>query len=306
MRITHNQIFCALVRGLQIAPLRAIAAVSILWLCGALEPAEAGKMLYQTCFTARGDTADGFKASLLAGGLFYNWNGVRANEIVLGRFGQCEKSTAMPTPLFTGSNNAGQNSIAIGAFDNGATVPINQHMVLSSIRNNTALDDDQMKTTFTKGGNNIGTKFGDGKPRAAGDPEIFITNGNASVMLLTAINAQINNSQDPLNPDIFFEPDGTAVSLPALDSTNDTILPGETEIFSFDIGNAVNWSFEYTYSIGADTFTDLLATDVPEPASGLLLVMGILGLGVLRRGHPPRSRREGVAISDGLRLERLR
>jgi hypothetical protein len=289
MRITHNQIFCALVRGLQIAPLRAIAAVAILWLCGTPDPAEAGKMLYQQCFTARGDTADGFKASLQAGGLFYNWSGTRANEIVLGRFGQCEPSTVLPTPLFKGSNNAGQNAIAIGAFDNNATVPINLHMVFSSIRNNTALDDDQMKTTFTKGGNNIGTKFGDAKTRAAGDPEIFITNGTTSVMLLSAINAQINNSQDPLDPDIFFEPDGTAVSLPALDSTNDTILPGETEIFSFDIGNAVNWSFEYTYSIGTDTFTDLLATDVPEPASGLLLVMAILGLGLLRRGRSPRA-----------------
>jgi hypothetical protein len=140
----------------------------------------------------------------------------------------------------------------------------------------TALDEDPMKTTFTKGGNNIGTKFSDAKTRAAGDPEIFITNGGSSVMLLTAINAQINNSADPLNRNIFFNPDGTAVSLPPLDSTNYMILPGATEMFSFDIGNAVNWSFEYTYSIGSDTFTDLLATDVPEPGSGTLLT-GALG-----------------------------
>jgi hypothetical protein len=271
----------------------AIAAAVFVWACGLPHPALAGKMLYQQCFTARGDTVDGFKASLVAGGLFYNWSGTRANEIVLGRFGQCEPSTVLPTPLFKGSNNAGQNSISIGAFDNNATVPINMHMAFSSIRNNTAVDPDPMKTTFTKAGANIGTKFGDAKTRAAGDPEIFITNGGSSVMLLTAINAQINNSEDPLNPDIFFNPDGSAVSLPPLNSTNDMILPGATEIFSFDIGNAVNWSFEYTFSIGGDTFTDLLATDVPEPGSGALLTgaLGALMLIWRRRKQPVTASR---------------
>jgi hypothetical protein len=263
----------------------AIAAV-LACLCGFSsfsQPAEAGKMLYQQCFTARGDTADGFKASLQAGGLFYTWSGTRVNETVLGRLGQCVPSTVFPTPLFKDSNNAGQNSISIGAFDNNATVPINLHMLFNSIRNNTALDEDPMKTTFTKGGNNIGTKFGDASTRAAGDPEIFITNSDSSVMLLTAINAQINNSEDPLDPDIFFDPDGTAVSLPPLNSANNMILPGQTEIFSFDIGNAVNWSFEYTYSIGGDTFTDVLATDVvPEPGSLVLLCTAFVGFGVVR------------------------
>ena len=122
-----------------------IAAV-LACLCGFSQPAQAGKMLYQQCFTAHGDTVDGFKASLQAGGLFYNWNGVRANETVLGRFGQCEPSMALPTPLFKGANNAGQIAISIGAFANNATVPINQHMVFSSIRNNTALDEDATKT----------------------------------------------------------------------------------------------------------------------------------------------------------------
>ena len=261
----------------------AIAAAALAWLCGLSDPAEAGKMLYQQCFTARGDTADGFKASLQAGGLFYNWSAVRVNETVLGRFGQCEPSTVNPNPLFKGSNNAGQNSIAIAAFNNGATVPINQHMLFSSIRNNTPLDSDPMKTTFTKAGNDIGTKFGDAKTKAAGDPQIIVTNSDSSVMTLTAINAQINNSEDPLDPDIFFDPDGTPVTLPALDSSNDTILPGDTEIFTFDIGDAVNWSFEYTYSIGGDTFTDLLATDVPEPNSIALVTAALAALALARR-----------------------
>jgi PEP-CTERM motif len=262
----------------------AVTATVLIWLVGLIQPAQAGKMLYQQCFTARGDTADGFKASLLAGGLFYNWAGSLVNELVLGKFGTCEATKTAP-PLFKGSSNAGVNSIAIATFDNGAngrpaTVPINQHMLFSSIRNNTAVDEDPMKTTFTKGGSNIGTKFPPASTKALGDPEIIITNSGTSVMTLAAINAQINNSEDPLDPDIFFEPDGTSVTLPTLDSSNDTILPGNTEMFSFDIGNAVNWSFEYTYSINGDTFTDLLATDVPEP-NGFGLLAAALGALVL-------------------------
>jgi hypothetical protein len=272
-----------------------IAAV-LVCVCGLPQPAGAGKMLYQQCFTALGDTADGFKASLQAGGRFYNWNGTRVNETVLGRFGQCVPSTVFPTPLFKSSNNAGQNFISIGAFDNNATVPINLHMLFNSIRNNTALDEDQMKTTLTKGGNNIGTKFGDASTRAAGDPDLFITNSGSSVMLLTAINAQINNSEDPLNPDIFFDPDGTPVSLPSLDSTNNMIFPGQTGVFSFDVGNAVNWSFEYTYSIGGDTFTDVLATDVmPEPGSFALVATGLFALAFARGG---REKLRSLGLND--------
>jgi len=84
-----------------------------------------------------------------------------------------------------------------------------------------------------------------------------------------------------------------SVMVPTLDASNDTILPGDTAIFSFDIGNAVNWSFEYTYSINGDTFTDLLATDVPEPNSfGLFAVALGASLLVRRRiefrSHKPR------------------
>src|ERR1700732_3236401 len=103
MRIICSPIFGSLASGLQNVLLRAVAAACLLGLCGLLNAAQAGKMLYQQCFTARGDTADGFKASLQAGGLFYNGSGTRANEIVLGRFGQCEPSTVLPTPLFKGS-----------------------------------------------------------------------------------------------------------------------------------------------------------------------------------------------------------
>ena len=49
-----------------------------------------------------------------------------------------------------------------------------------------------------------------------------------------------------------------SVMVPTLDASNDTILAGDTPIFLSIIGNAVNWSLEYTYSINGDTFTDLL------------------------------------------------
>ena len=45
-----------------------MVAAAVAWLCALSDPAAAGKMLYQQCFTALGDTADGFKASLQAGG----------------------------------------------------------------------------------------------------------------------------------------------------------------------------------------------------------------------------------------------
>ena len=48
-----------------------IATVLLTHILGLQQPAEAGKILYQQCFTALGDTADGFKAALAKGGLFF-------------------------------------------------------------------------------------------------------------------------------------------------------------------------------------------------------------------------------------------
>ena len=291
------------------ASLIASLVICALGVSGLFRPAAAGKTLYQQCVNARGDTTDGFKASLQAGGLFYNWNGVRANQAVLGRFGQCEPSTMFPDKLFQGANPAGQISISIATFakdsnGNNQMVPRDTQMVFSSIRNNTALDVDPMVTTFTKAGNNIGTKISTAKTRAAGDPEILITNDGGSAMLLTAINAQINDTEDPLDPNIFFEPDGTPVTLPALDPTNNTILPDDTEAFSFGIGNAANWSFEYTYVSGGDTFTDVLATDVAEPGSLVLFLGAVAGFGaVLLRERKRWGRRCHGEVPAIFRLE---
>ena len=246
------------------------------------QPAHAGKIYYSTCFTALGDKADAFKASLVTDGLFYVWGGYSVKEPVAE--GQpCERTNPMKgalPDLFRASNAKGQNSISEALAKN---VPINGHMLFNSLRNNKALDPDQMKTTFTLKGNDIGTKFGTARTMAAGDPIIDITNGGSSLMTLLSIVAQINNSEDPLDPSLSFLPDGPEVSVTP-SSLPINLLPGDTAEFSFPVDGSPNWSFQYSYSLSGDIFTDLLASDVavPEPHSRSLLVAGIIMLVFLR------------------------
>src|SRR5262245_42672877 len=124
-----------------------IATVLLTHILGLQQPAEAGKILYQECFTALGDMADGFKASLEKDGLFFLWGGYSVIEPV--KEGQKCRPTGMkgaPPDLFRAASAKGTNAITAALKKN---VPINAHMVLSSIRNNSALDPDPMKTTFT-------------------------------------------------------------------------------------------------------------------------------------------------------------
>jgi hypothetical protein len=284
----------------------AVAALLIV-LFGAAAPAEAGKMLYQDCFTSRGNATDGVKATLQAGGLFYNWAGYLVNETVASNFKVCNPTTQ----IFKDSNANGQNSFTIPTFANNVKVPLNGHMILKSIRNNTALDLDQMKTTLTIGQQPSGTKIGeDPKPRAVGDPEIYLTNDDTSVITLVSMVAQIDNSQDPLDPDLFFfVPDGASVPVsPTLNSMNNTLALNASAIFSFPIGNAQNWSFQLTYMFDGDTYNVLLATDVAEPGSALLLTAALaawplVGSSRRSRSMARRAHRTGRLWKGALRRQ---
>jgi hypothetical protein len=112
---------------------------------------------------------------------------------------------------------------------------------------------------------------------AAKDPIIDITNGGSSLMTVLSIVAQINNSEDPLDPSLSFLPDGTEVPVTPSSLPID-LLPGDTAEFSFSVDGSPNWSFQYSYSLSGNTFVDLLASDVavPEPNSLSLLVAGIV------------------------------
>ena len=109
---------------------------------------------------------------------------------------------------------------------------------------------------MTLKGNDIGTKIGAALTSAKNDPVIDITNGGTSVIHLLSIIAQINNSQNPLDPDIFFVPDGDEVAVtPTLLPFNSDILPGDTAEFEFPLNGSRNWSFLYSFTFDGDVYT---------------------------------------------------
>ncbi len=267
-----------------------LIAVALFTMTFALpQSAFAGRVLYEQCFTSRGNATNGIKAALQAGGLFYSWSGYRVNETVVNRFNRCDPVLGV-APIFQGTNPQGQNASAVNPFANNVMIPLNGHLLFNSIRNNTALDEDATKTTLTMNGNDSGTKIGTANTRAQGDPQILITNEGTTSILLLEIIAQVGNSQDPLDPGIFFVPDGMQVTvLPTLQPPNNVIAPGDTALFTFPLGNANNWSFQYSYSSGDDTFMELLASSVPEVSSCFLLAISLASLAVFGRKKSRRG-----------------
>ncbi len=242
-------------------------------------PAEAGKILFAECFTARGDTADGVKAALANGGSFYTWGGFSvAGTVVEGK--PCTPiNLKAGADLFRGENKNGTNSIKEDLKKN---VVLDGLMNFRSIRDpQSSLDKDAMKTTFTLKGNDIATKIGPTQTVwKFGDPVIAITNLGDSSMILQSVTAQIFNSEDPLDPDLTFDPDGKfATVTPSLSGSLD-ILPGETEEFSFSLDGSPNWAFQYSYLFEGQLFTEMIASDVVVPAPGSLGVV-LAGIGAL-------------------------
>jgi len=263
----------------------AIAAAFVTCLFGVQQTAQAGMVLYQQCVTSRGDMSDGFKAALIAGGLFYSWSGYSVKEPIQDGVG-CKPNTPAMPDLFKGKNANGTNTIQEAL---AKIVPLDGHMLFYSVRNDKPLDLDPMKTTLTLKGNDIGTKIGAALTSAKNDPVIDITNGGTSLIHLLSIVAQINNSQDPLDPDIFFVPDGNVVAvIPTLLPSNSDILPGDTAEFTFPLDGSRNWSFLYSFTYDGDVYTDLLASTVPEANSLSLLLAGIVVLLILRHKAPWR------------------
>jgi hypothetical protein len=260
----------------RVRPMPILIAITLL--AGLQQTAQAGMVLYQQCVTSRGNMSDGFKATLGAGGLFYSWAGYSVKEPVGAG---CLPNTPGVPDMFKGKNAAGTNSITEPLAKN---IAVDGHLLFYSIRNDTALDEDPAKTTLTLMGGAIGTKIGAALTSAKNDPVIDIFNGGSSTITLLSMVAQLNNSMDPLNPDIFFVPDGSPIFItPTLLPSNMNILPGETAEFEFPLNGSPNWSFMYSYDYLGDTYTDLLASDVPEPSTWLLLGFGLACLAAWRK-----------------------
>ena len=238
----------------------------------AAAPAQAGRVLYQECVTSLGNMSDSFTAVLQPGGLFYTWAGYTVKKDVSNG---CKPNTPGVPDEFKGSAKNGVNSIVEPL---ASKIPTGGYLLFYSTRNNKDLD--LAKTTLTLNGNPIGTKIGAALTSAPGaDPIIDIFNGGSSTIVLSNLVAQIYNSEDPLNPNIFFVPDGkNAAITPILSSLNDSIPAGDTGVFSFALDGSPNWSFLYTFAYQGANFTDLIAADtVPEPSAASLLALGLIG-----------------------------
>ncbi len=242
-------------------------ATTLICAFGLEQQAKAGKVLYQQCVNSLGGASSSFTGVLMAGGLFYSWAGYTIDPTKMG----CVPNNAIAPDLFAGSSGPGVNTFTAALATNLMT---GQMMKLNFISNDTALN--TVASTFTNMGNMVGTKIGAAVSSAKNDPVIDITNEDSSPITLDDITAQIYNSEDPLNPNIFFVPDGSTVAVsPTLSLSNETIEPGDTAEFTFPLDGSPNWSFEYTYTDQGVTYTDLLASDVPEPSAWLLVIVGL-------------------------------
>lgn len=275
---------------------RAGMAAFLTCVSGLCQPSYAGEVRYRACFQNQGAVnATEFDATIKDSlGLFFEFSGTLARPVGTS----CSAAlmpNGLPFPvgnLFMGSSQNGTFKFA-EPFAAGTSVgPVGgaapTEMLLNTLATSNTFDrNDAMTTFFDANGNQVKTVLPALSPTVIGDPVVDLANDvdNTSSVTLTNIVAQVNNSEDPLDMSADFVPDGTPVTVtPSLSPLTDVIVPGSDEAFSFSLPtDARNWSFQYTYSFDGVTFTDLVATDVPEPTSlallgvGLVVVIGLVG-----------------------------
>jgi hypothetical protein len=264
----------------------AAAAVALtLLILGFSEPSYAGTFLYQTCAlnTSIANNANAFTASLENNGLFLEWTGTTAKLMPVNGKNVCVPAVQMPD-LFKNSVIGGVNKITEPFAGNKMLAP-GDRMLFSSIRDTNKNGINKSASTLLTGGvggTPVRTAFGNATPMPKGDPVVDVTNDGSSSMTLDFVLAFINNSEDPLDLNTTFAPDGRLVAVMPLSpdcSNGDVIMSGVTCEFSFVLPpNVTNWAFVAVTDNSDGTFTDLVATDVPEPASAILLALALIPL----------------------------
>ena len=253
-----------------------------------------GNTLYVTAVKDAGAVnADGFKATLQNNGNFFEWSGTTAMSNGMGKIVPTAKGA--PNQFMDTSKN-GVNTFTTKLAKGMAP---GDYMLFSSVRNNQSLD--ATMTTLLAGANTVGTVFGNATKSKAGDPEVDVINTSGSTMVLLSVTALLNNSQDPLNLSTVFVPDGTPTSVSPTFTPGETLPNGITLPFTFSDAGAYNWSFELTYTIGSDLYDEIVAQNVPEPGSIVLLATGIGGFGLL---FASLKKRHSSKLAPGLRSSR--
>jgi hypothetical protein len=256
-------------------PLRIAATITILG-TGIIDLGRAGTFRYDTCFRNDGNVrADGFSAGLPAGGVFFGVTGTfvvpRGGFCVLPPFGAI--GNVIPTQRFAKLPDGSLPSSFNRPFIPGVTIAPGNLMKLTTTRNGpmTGLT----SWAFTAGGAPLLTAAGWAVISAAGDPMIDVMDSGPSAITITDFEAQVNNSQDPLDLYLDFVPDGKSVDVTYNDGL--TIAPDATTVFDFTLPPGTrNWSFDISYNSSQGEFSQLVATDtVPEPMSIYLSMLGI-------------------------------
>src|SRR6202158_3964501 len=229
-------------------------------------------------------TGTGFASAVDKGGPMTEWAGAPATVKIVRRKPFCTyMDPKQMASLFTNSAAGGVNKFS-EKFNGGGKVVAQDSMMFSFIAPKGTTIKKDATTLFDVNNNNapVQTKLLSNLAEVKSDPIITFTNTFQVSETLDDVEAFINNSEDPLNAFINFVPDGTAVAVTSSIgcAVGDPIAPGQTCVFSFDLPpNTRNWAFE-AFADGGSLFPifDLVATDIPEPPSVILLGLGLLGL----------------------------
>jgi hypothetical protein len=229
-------------------------------------------------------TGTGFASAVDKGGPMTEWAGAPATvKIVKGKPVCMYADPKQLASLFTNSAAGGVNKFSEKFIGNGK-VAANDSMMLSLIAPKGTTIKKDATTLFDTKNNDapVQTKLLSNLNSVQSDPIITLTNTFPFSETLDDVEAFINNSEDPLNAFINFVPDGTPVAVTSSIgcAVGDIIAPEQICVFSFDLPpNTTNWAFE-TFADAGSLFPvfDLVATDIPEPPSVILLGLGLLGL----------------------------